>query len=191
MILSHPWLSVLFIVILCDEISSSFFSSFFQNSSHITVPIEKVTDAMLERRTSCSRHMWKCLPSSGEPEEKCKKYCGLLKRSISDCQDIRVRSRKYERRQGIANTGTAMEAKDRQGRDCQPEIFPKEMGLFGGEFKKWLEENVNMEHKPFGKAELPISWWKFDHQRRECIDGRREMVDGDCPFTQSLIRRAT
>lgn len=35
-----------------------------------------------------------------------------------------------------------MEGKNRQGRDCQPEIFSKEVGLSGGEFQTRLEENV-------------------------------------------------
>ena len=77
-------------------------------------------------------------------------------------------------------------AKLDRGETVNPTYFQKKWGCPAENFKQdWRKTCTGS--KPFGKAELPISWWKLDPRRRECIDGHREMVDRDCPFTQSLI----
>jgi len=77
-------------------------------------------------------------------------------------------------------------AKIDRGETVNPKYFQKKWGCPAENFKQdWRKTCTG--RKPFGKAELPISWWKLDPRRRECIDGHREMIDGDCPFTESLI----
>jgi hypothetical protein len=41
---------------------------------------------------------------------------------------------------------------------------------------------------PFGVSGRSLRWWRFDPARRDCLDGKKDMVNGDCPYQYDLAK---